>query len=185
MSCDLRQVVDALFAPVPESVKVFYQKHMTHHLLPDTDRTWITGLTNILLIRDPREVVASYIRSRSSVDPDDIGLGQQVDLYEFLRLSGHPPPIIDAADFLRAPEAYLRWICAWLGLDFTARMLSWPAGSRETDGVWAPYWYEAVRRSTRFQPWLPREVHLEGHAADVAAASADDYAFLHGRRLRL
>jgi hypothetical protein len=185
MPRDLRQVVDRLYAPLPAGVTVFYQKHMTHHLLPDTDRAWIAGLSNILLIRDPREVVASYIRSRSSVEPDDIGLRQQVDLYELLRRSGNPPPVIDASDFLRAPEPYLRWICDWLGVGFTPRMLAWPAGPRDSDGVWAPYWYDAVRRSTGFQPWRPRETHLEGHAAEVAVAGAGDYAFLHDRRLRL
>jgi len=185
MPRDLGQVVDGLFAPLPEGVTVFYQKHMTHHLLPGTDRTWIPGLRNILLIRDPREVVASYIRSRSSVEPADIGLHQQVELYELLSRSGHPPPVIDASDFLRAPEPHLRWVCEWLGIGFTPRMLSWPAGPRDSDGVWAPYWYDAVLRSTGFQPWQPRETRLDGHAAEVAAASAGDYAFLHERRLRL
>jgi hypothetical protein len=185
MPRDLRQAVDALFGPLPEGVRVFYQKHMTHHLLPDTDRAWIAGLSNVLLIRDPYEVVASYIRSRTTVEPDDIGLRQEVELYESLCRVGQPPPIIDAKDFLGSPEQYLRWICDWLGIAFTPRMLSWPAGPRGSDGVWAPYWYEAVRRSTGFQTWRPRETHLDGHAAEVAAASFEDYAFLHERRLCL
>jgi hypothetical protein len=185
MPRDLEQVVDLLLGPLPESVTVFYQKHMTHHLLPHTHRAWIAGLSNVFLIRDPHEVVASYIRSRSTVEPDDIGLRQQVELYEFLCRSAEPPPIIDAADFLREPEQYLRWICRWLGIGFTPRMLSWPSGPRETDGVWAPYWYDAVRRSTGFQPSRPRETHLEGHAAELAAASVQEYAFLHDRRLCL
>jgi hypothetical protein len=185
MSRDLRQVVDALFAPLADGVKVFYQKHMTHHLLPDTDRAWIAGLSNVLLIRDPHEVVASYIRSRSTVEPDDIGLRRQVELYELLTETGQVPPIVDAADFLRAPEPHLRWICDWLGVGFTPRMLSWPAGPRDSDGVWAPYWYDAVRRSTGFERWRPRETHLEGHAAEVVAASFGDYSFLYERRLRL
>jgi hypothetical protein len=185
MPRDLRQAVDALFVPLPEGVRVFYQKHMTHHLLPDTDRAWIAGLSNVLLIRDPYEVVASYIRSRTTIEPDDIGLRQEVELYESLCRVGQPPPIIDAKDFLGSPEQYLRWICDWLGIAFTPRMLSWPAGPRGSDGVWAPYWYEAVRRSTGFQTWRPRETHLDGHAAEVAAASFEDYAFLHERRLCL
>ena len=57
---------------------------------------------------------------------------------------GAPPPVIDAADFLHAPEAHLRWLCDWLGIAFTDRMLSWPAGPRDSDGVWAPHWYDAV-----------------------------------------
>lgn len=182
---DLDDVVDGLLGPLPEGAAVFYQKHMTHHLLPDTDRAWIAELRNVLLIRDPVEVVVSYIRSRSTVEPEDIGVPQEIALYRDLSAVGTPPPIIDSADFLRDPETYLRWLCDWLGIDFTPRMLHWPAGPRASDGVWAPHWYDAVRRSTGFEPWRPRDPHLEGHAAEVAAACADDFAHLYDSRLRL
>ena len=185
MPRDLDAAVDALLAPLPEGVAVFYQKHMTHHLLPETDRSWIGDLTNVLLIRDPREVAASYIRSREQIEPADIGVHQQVDLFAMLNRGGDPPPVIDASDFLRAPERYQRWLCTWLGLDFTSRMLSWPAGPRDSDGVWAPHWYDAVVRSTGFAPWRPRNPRLEGAAAEVAAECADGYGFLYDRRLVL
>ncbi|MGH3366784.1 MAG: HAD family hydrolase [Nocardioidaceae bacterium] len=185
MPRDLGIAVDTLLAPLPEGVSVQYQKHMTHHLLPSTDRSWIAGLHNVLLIRDPREVVASYLRSRDSVEPADIGVPQQVELYERLSRDGVSPPIIDAADFLRAPEVYLRWLCSWLGLEFQPQMLSWPAGPRDSDGVWAPYWYDAVRRSTGFEPWRPRDPQLDGHAAEVADACADGFKALHRQRLQL
>src|ERR1700709_1245534 len=77
---DWRVVVDALLAPLPSAVDVFYQKHMAHHLLPSIDRDWIGSLTNVLLIRDPREVVASYVKSRERVTASDIGLPQQISL---------------------------------------------------------------------------------------------------------
>jgi len=185
MPHDLSAAVDALLAPLPEGVEVFYQKHMTHHLLPETDRTWVGALTNVLLIRDPREVAASYIRSREQIEPADIGVHQQVELYALLSRTGDPPPVIDAADFLRAPERHLRWLCTRLGLEFSPRMLSWPAGPRDSDGVWAPHWYDAVVRSTGFEPWRPRNPRLEGKAAEVAAECADGYRFLHARRLAL
>jgi Sulfotransferase domain len=183
MPRDLSQAVDALFAPLPDGIGVFYQKHMAHHLLPETDRSWIAGLRNVLLIRDPREVVASYVRSRDSVEPADIGVHRQVELYELLARHGDPPPVIDASDFLQAPEPYLRWVCGWLGIDFTPRMLSWPPGPRDSDGVWAPYWYDAVRRSTGFEPRRPHRTRLDGHLAAVADACAEGYDFLHQRRL--
>jgi hypothetical protein len=167
--------VDALLGPVPDGVAVFYQKHMAHHLTDDIDRSWIAGLTNVLLIRDPREVVASYLKSRDSVTVEDIGLRQQTRLYDELVAAGQTPRIIDSADFLRHPERYLRALCEENGLAFTLRMLHWPAGPRDTDGLWAPYWYDAVLRSTGFEPYRPRNVALEGEAAEVAASCEPMY----------
>jgi len=94
-------------------------------------------------------------------------------------------PVIDSADFLRSPEGYLRWLCDYAGVPFTDAMLSWPAGPRDSDGVWAPYWYDAVRRSTGFEPWRPRAVSLSAHDSCVAEACRAAYDRLHGCRLRL
>jgi hypothetical protein len=172
---DWQRVVDDLLGPVPHGVRVFYQKHMTHHLLPDVDHGWIGALTNVMLIRDPREVVASYIKSRQTVSPEDLGLPQQVQLYEELAVGGVAPPVIDAADFLQRPEPYLRALCDLVDLPFSDAMLSWPAGPRDSDGVWAPYWYAAVWKSTGFEPYRRREVDFdevaEGTAAAVQAAA--------------
>ena len=179
---DWRAVVAGLVGPVPPGVAVHYQKHMTHHLLPDVDRGWVAGLTNVLLIREPREVVASYVRSRAEVTAEDVGLPQQVRLYEELAAAGSPPPVIDAGDFLRRPEAHLRALCDHAGVAFTGRMLSWPPGQRDTDGVWGRYWYDAVWASTGFAPYRPRPVSLDGPAADVATACLPLYEHLHARR---
>ena len=164
------------------SAPVQYAKHMTHHILRDWPLDWVTEFRNILLIRDPDEVVASYVRSREACEPEDIGLLQQVRLLDALP---EDPPIIDAGDFLRDPEAYSRWICDWLGVDFTDRMLSWPVGPRKSDGVWAPYWYRAVHASTGFEPYRPREVELTGVALEAAERSRPDYARLHAARVVL
>ena len=180
---DPARVIEALLGAVPGAKPVWYQKHMSHHLLPGMAHAWIHALANVLLIRDPAEVVASYVKSRATVTPEDIGLPQQALLFDELAdRAGTAPPVIDAAEFLQAPEAHLRALCAWLGIDFTERMLAWPAGPRDTDGVWAPHWYDAVWRSTGFEPWRPREVRLEGEAARVADACRPAYERLHRHR---
>ena len=177
---DPEAVVAALQAAADSPVH--YAKHMTHHLADDMDLAWVTGFHNVLLIRDPAEVVASYVRSREACEPEDIGLLQQERLMDAFP---EGTPVIDAGDFLRDPEAHLRWLCGWLGIDFTDRMLHWPAGPRDSDGVWAPYWYAAVQQSTGFQPWRPREIDLSPHDAAVAEACRPAYDALHERRLRL
>jgi hypothetical protein len=179
---DPAAVVDALRAPLPEGVRVHYAKHMAHHLADDADLSWTGDFRNVLLIRDPAEVVASYVRSREACEPADIGLLQQVRL---LDAWNETPPVIDAADFLTDPETYLRWLCDWLDVPFTDRMLSWPAGPRPSDGVWAPHWYDAVWASTGFAPYRPREVSLSAHDAAVAEACRPAYDTLSALRLRL
>ena len=183
---DWREVVKQLTGPVPGEPALFYQKQMPHHMTPEIDMSWVDGIRNALLIREPHEVIASYIRSRHDLTREDIGLVQQVALFDRLRDRGEQPPVIDAMDFLRGPEAYLRWLCDWLGVEFTDRMLQWPPGPRDTDGVWAPYWYAAVERSTGFAPWQARDVHhLEGEPLRIAEASVADYERLAAHRLRL
>jgi hypothetical protein len=184
---DWQKVVETLTGPVPGGKPIWYQKHMSHHLLPEWDREWMHAMHNILLIRDPDEVVASYIRSRAEVEPEDIGLLQESDLFdELAERRGKPPLVIDAGDFLRDPAAYLRAICEHVGIPFSDRMLGWPAGKRESDGVWAPHWYESVWKSTGFDPAKPRSpIVLEGDAADVAMACRPAYEKLHATRLRL
>jgi hypothetical protein len=165
-----------------DSAPVHYAKHMTHHIAEDMDLAWVEQFRNVLLIRDPAEVVASYVRSRESCEPDDIGLLQQLRLVDQLPAGS---PVIDAGDFLRDPEAHLRWLCDWLGIEFTDRMLRWPEGLRDSDGVWAPHWYDAVARSTGFEPWRPRAIDLTEHDAAVAEACRPAYDALHARRLVL
>jgi hypothetical protein len=179
---DWQVAVEGLLAPLPNDVAVFYQKHMAHHLLPGMEHDWMRSLTNVLLIRDPREVVASYVKSREHVTADDIGLPQQTMLYDEWVAWGETPHVIDAADFLRDPEAYLRRLCDLVEVEFTNRMLSWPAGPRDTDGVWGPYWYDAVWKSTGFAPYRAREIHLEGASAEVAEQCLPHYEQLHAHR---
>lgn len=181
-----KKVVSDLLGDVPDDQTIWYQKHMTHHLLPNYSRDWILQLTNILLIRDPAEVVASYVKSRATVTPEDIGIPQQRKLHDEIMVStGKAVPIIDAGDFLKSPRTYLLAICEHLGIAFTDRMLHWPAGRRASDGVWAPHWYAAVEVSTGFEAWRARETSLAGSALKVADSCRQDYEFLYDRRWAL
>lgn len=184
---DWQRVATALAqGPAPGGRPLWYQKHMTHHLLPGMDTAWVHRLSNVFLIRDPAQVVESYLKSRATVQPEDIGLQQQVCLFdEVAQALGHAPPVIDADDFLRAPEAHLRALCAHLGIAFTERMLQWPAGPRDSDGVWAPHWYAAVWASTGFEAWRERRPQLSGHALAVAEACRPAYESLREHRMRV
>jgi hypothetical protein len=175
-STDWRDVAARSIGAIPDGAKVFYQKHMTHHLLPDIDRDWLNILTHVFLIRDPREVLLSYTRSRETVTIEDLGFIQQTSLFEWLTSrQGHVPLVIDSGDFLKNPRPFLENLCDHVGIEFSETMLSWPAGSRESDGVWAPHWYASVERSTGFAPWHKREGTLTGPLAAIEEAARPHY----------
>ena len=176
---DARRVIAHLTGPVPEGRPLWYQKHMSHHMLPGMPTLWLRGLTNVFLIRDPALVVASYVKSRATVAAEDIGLLQQQVLFDDVAQAlGHAPPVIDTERFLADPRGQLERLCALLGVPFTERMLHWPAGPRASDGVWAPYWYEAVWKSTGFEPPRAARTALQGAAAQAAEACRPAYEAL-------
>jgi len=159
---------------------------MTHHLLPHIERGWLAELTHVFLIRDPREVLASYLRSRATATVEDIGLTQELELFEYVRgFTRQTPPVIDAGEFLKAPERHLRTLCERLGIAFTPRMLKWPPGPRASDGVWAPYWYDAVLRSSGFEPYRERTSELAPEHAAVVAAALPAYRALLSQKMQL
>ena len=148
---DWRDVVRTLTGPAPEGAPVFYQKHMTHHMAPQIGTDWLAACRNVFLIRRPDRVIASYVEKRDEVSLDDIGVVRQAELFqqEADRL-GHAPTVIDSSDVAANPRAALTALCDALSIPFSEAMLSWPAGRRSSDGVWAPAWYDQVERSTGF-----------------------------------
>jgi hypothetical protein len=181
---DWRAVVAWLTGPIPEGRRVFYQKHMAHHLLPHIDRDWLDELTHVFLIREPAEMIASYLLRRETMSMADTGLPQQWEIFERVcETGGTEPPVIDARDVLRDPRALLETLCSRLGLEFSERMLRWPAGPRASDGCWAEHWYDAVEASTGFQPYEPRNPTIPDEFRGLLDECRGYYERLHERRL--
>jgi Sulfotransferase domain len=182
---DWRRVTAALLGPVPGGRHVYYQKHMTQHLLPETGRDWLGKVTNAFLIRDPAGVVASYARVRGEPTLEDLGFPQQVEIFRLCSDAlGTAPPVVDAADVLAAPGSVLTELCARLGIDFDLRMLSWPTGPRTTDGVWAPHWYASVEASIGFGPPATRPAQVPGHLRGLLERCRPYYDELWAHRVQ-
>lgn len=186
MDTDWHSVVADLTGQPPGGKPLWYQKHMTHHILPEMLETgWLSKLKHVFLIRDPRHVVASYLGKRDTVSPQDIGVPQQQAIHDFIvGRVGQEPPVIDSGEFLADPEGHLRALCRRLDIEFLPEMLSWPAGGRESDGVWAPHWYRKVRESTGFGPPPGEPPELEGRAKAVAESCRPLYQQLYSLRLQ-
>ncbi len=161
-------VADELTGPIPGGKAIWYQKHMAHHVTRDMSRDWLLRLSHCFLIRDPGEMMTSFIKVIPEPRPEDLGLPQQVALFDWLRTeTGMRSPVIDAHDVLTNPRGVLRALCEKLGVPFTEAMLQWKPGPRPEDGVWAPHWYANVERSTGFGAYEPKNEPVPAHLRGV------------------
>jgi hypothetical protein len=185
---DWRKVVAWLTGPVPPHVRVWYQKHMAHHLLPEIELDWIDQVTNCFLIRQPREMLASLLEFLPEPTLEDTGLPQQVQLFRQLAGSrGKPSPVIDGREVLKDPRRILGLLCDAVGAPFdesiAEAMLTWAPGPRETDGAWSPFWYAKVYETTTFGPYRPSSTKLPARLEPLARECEDLYAELAEHRL--
>jgi len=147
------QSVSAAIKQAPES-GIYYQKHICTHMLPHIDINWITTqshVSNVFLIRDPQLVIASFASKYESASAKDLGYDLQKTIFDKVIAANHKPIVIDSALFLDNPHQQLTLLCNELDIEFEEAMLSWPAGARDTDGLWGKHWYNAVNKSTGFK----------------------------------
>ena len=169
----------ALLGPIPQGQSLYYQKHMTLHMIPNFDRSFMRGLTNVFLIRHPARVVASYAKKREAPTLADLGFAQQADLFDQVAgWLGRAPLVIDSGDIRADPAKALTGLCAALAVPYAARMLHWPIGPKPYDGVWAPHWYGAVHGSSGFEDPEGPLPDLTGQFADLADQAMPYYARL-------
>lgn len=129
---------------------VLFMKQMAHHLV-DLDRAFLAETANVFLIRDPEQMLPSLVNQIPHPNLRDTGLAMQRALLDELHALGKSPPVLDSRELLLDPPGVLGQLCAHLGIDFDPAMLSWEAGARPEDGVWARHWYQNVHRSSGFQ----------------------------------
>ncbi len=134
---------------------VLFLKNMTHHLV-DLDWSFMAEMVNVILTRDPVEMLPSYAKQIPNPSLADTGYAEHLRVLEYLHDLGRDPIVLDGKQVLLNPRGVLQTLCQRIGIPFDAAMLSWPAGPRPEDGSWAPYWYASVHRSTGFQPYKPK-----------------------------
>ena len=156
---------------------------MAHHLLPNMGRGWLDVVTNVFLIREPREMLTSLIRVTPNIRVEDTGLPQQWELFEQVRSHRAGAPVLDAKDVLENPHGILNRLCTEIGVPFSESMLRWRAGPRDTDGVWAKHWYDAVEKSTGFQPYRPKPDPVPEHLGALHDECRGYYDRLYEHRL--
>jgi len=167
------KVVQELTGPCDQ--RVYYQKHMTHHLLPNISRDWLSQVTSIFLIRNPREMMTSLMKTIPNPCIEETGLPQQLELFTTFCSDSGTPIVLDSKDVLQDPRGMLSELCEQLCIPFYEQMLAWPTGKRSTDGVWAPHWYSSVEASSGFGKWEPKEDEIPAELESLCLECEDIY----------
>ena len=154
---DQSVVSKGLISDINDSCSIYFQKHMTHHMIPSVGREWMKDVVNCFLIRDPKDMILSYTKVNSNLSMHLLGLEEQYELFEYVtKMNGRAPPVVDSKDILLDPRETLSLLCEKIGVVFSEEMLSWSKGVRDTDGIWAKYWYENVINSTGFNTYTEK-----------------------------
>ena len=154
---NLEKIIDLV---TEENDFIYFQKHMSHHIIKEIPINWITKGINCFLIRHPKEVLLSYIQKNDLIDSNDLGYPAQLRLFNYIKISNKKILVIDAKDLSEKPEIILKKICKKINIPFTEKMLNWPKGRRDSDGIWEKIWYKNVKSSTTFNKILNKEYEI-------------------------
>ena len=159
MNCDGNAVMSELLSlSAREPATRLFLKHMAHHLV-ELELHFLEQTCNVLLIRDPREMLPSLTVQIPHATLADTGLERQWQLYGDLVHRGQQAIVLDSRELLLDPESVLRQLCAQLDLPFDQNMLHWPVGPLPEDGIWAPHWYHSVHKSTGFARYRAKNIY--------------------------
>jgi len=165
------------------TTEILFIKNMAHHMAI-MDQSFVDGVTNLFLIRNPKQIIASYADVIEAPTLQDIGIAYQYELFTRLLAQGRHPVVLDSGLLLTHPESVLKQVCGRLGIPYFREMLSWPAGPKSYDGVWAPHWYSNVHRSTGFERQPTSERPLPPALHDLNEQAQFYYAALAPFALR-
>ncbi len=155
------EIVNTLTTHIPNNKKIWYQKHMAHHLIDLNEIQWIEKCENCILIRHPKDVISSYTVKHKLNSVYELGYPQQYEIVKLLKNLNKPFMIIDSKDLLKNPKEVLSNWCESISIDFDQSMLHWKTGNHQYDGIWWKHWYDNVISTTGFQKYNERDISIE------------------------
>ncbi len=182
METDQQKVIKSLLEPSTD-LPVYFMKHMANHLV-DLDLAFLDSFKNVILIRDPKDVLLSYSKQVEEPTLLDTAYEMQAGLIDHFEEVGTPFTVLNARNVLLNPDGQLRVLCDKLNIPFQTSMLNWDAGPREEDGVWAKYWYQSVHESTGFGSYRENAEELPSNLISLYDECVEYYGKLERLQLK-
>ncbi|WP_206516087.1 hypothetical protein [Nocardioides pantholopis] len=116
-----------------------------------TDEVFLRAATHTLMIRNPRDVVASHLRVDPRAGLAAVGFEHLVELHETITgLTGTRPNILDGDQLVARPVETVRCYCDHVGIAFDPEALRWSAGPLDEWQHASQGWHDEVASSTGF-----------------------------------
>lgn len=154
-----------------------FVKGMAHHYLSKTP-SFILQWENIILIRHPKKLIASFSKVIETPTLNDIGIKKASELFLYLKKNGKTPIVIDSDQLLVNPEVYLQKLCEKINISFSEKMLNWKKGGILEDGIWAKHWYANVHNSEGFSVQKSSSQPIPEHLEPLLAEALPYYEIL-------
>ncbi len=177
-SSNYDEVVNYLINKIPRGKKIWYQKHMAHHIFDFNNIEWINNCENCILLRDPKEVISSYSQKNKLNSVEELGYPQQYEIIKYLKKINRSYIVIDSSELLKNPEKVLSDWCKNINIKFDKSMLRWQRGNYVSDGIWWKSWYDNVINTTRFQKYEKKDINIENKYDSIYNESMKYYSFL-------
>jgi len=172
------EIVKYLTNQTPENKKIWYQKHMAHHILDLNNIDWIANFENCILLRNPKEVINSFSKKNILNSVEQLGYPQQYEIIKFLKKRNKSYVIIDSSELLQNPEQMLSAWCKKININFDKSMLKWEKGNHVNDGIWWKVWYDSVIKTTEFQRYKKKDINIENKYDSIYNESMKYYNYL-------
>ena len=177
-SSNYDEVVDYLLGKIPNNKKIWYQKHMAHHILDLNEIEWISNCHNCILLRHPKEVISSFTKKNKLKSVEELGYPQQYEIIKFLKKINKTFIIIDSKELLMNPEKLLSDWCSKINIKFYKSMLKWEKGNHINDGIWWESWYNNVIKTTGFNKYEKKDINIENKYDSIYNESMKYYTYL-------
>ena len=177
-SINYTEIVNYLNSKTPDGKKIWYQKHMAHHILNLNEIEWITNFENCILLRHPKEVISSFSNKNKLNSFEELGYRQQYEIIRLLKKKNKSFIIIDSSELLQNPAKVLEAWCKKINIKYEKSMLKWEKGNHINDGIWWKSWYDNVIKTTGFQKYKKKDINIESEYDSIYNESMKYYAYL-------
>lgn len=179
---EVEEVFQALLNSNYEKPYVFIKNMAKHFIGLSYDH--LEPFRNVILIRNPYQLIASYSQVVDNPEMEDIGAKRQFSIFEELVANNRNPVVLDSGEVLKNPGSVLNQLCVKLNIPFTSNMLTWEKGALKEDGIWAKFWYKNVHSSTGFQKQKTSNRTLNPELNDLYLEAKKYYDILYQHSIK-